>query len=88
MRVGVATLAPLVDEHIGEFVRVVGEETVRSRGMAHFQLGLDASTELAAALLSLMDVHIQLRRRRGRPPEHRWTLLEHNVHTDWLPLRE
>ena len=92
LRVGVVTLAPLVDEHriecIGEFVRVVGRETVRSNGMAHFQLGLDASTELGAHLLPEMDVHVQLRRREERGPEHRWTLLNHNVHTDWLPLQE
>ncbi|MFC5969853.1 hypothetical protein ACFPYI_00775 [Halomarina salina] len=92
LRVGVAPLAPLLDQHriecIDEFVRVVGRETVRSNGMAHFHLGLDASSDLAAHLLPEMDVHIQLRRRTPRSLEHRWILLRHNVHTDWLPLQE
>ncbi|MFD1512542.1 DUF7504 family protein [Halomarina rubra] len=91
LRVGVATLAPLVDEYsaetIREFVHLVGKETVESRGMAHFALGLDARRPIASRLLPLMDIHVQLRQREGEPPEHRWTLLNHNIHTEWLPLR-
>lgn len=91
LRVGVATLAPLIDEHgtqtVEELVQVVGDETVRSRGMAHYHLGLNADSTAAESLLPLMDVHIELRHREGSSPEHRWTLLDHNVHTQWIPLR-
>ena len=90
LRIGVATLAPLLDEHdfetIREFVRIVGEETVRSQGMVHFQAGLDGRSELASELLPLMDIHVELRE-SGGVPAHRWTLLDHNVHTQWIPLR-
>lgn len=91
LRVGVTTLAPLIDEYstetIREFVHLIGKETVESRGMAHFSLGLDARRPIASSLLPLMDIHVQLRRQGNDSPEHRWTLLNHNLHTQWLPLQ-
>jgi len=91
LRVGVSTLAPLIDEHsleaIREFVRIVGKETVRSKGMAHFQLGLESESALTSELLPEVDIHIELRTTSAGTPEHRWTLLDHNVHTEWFPVQ-
>lgn len=91
LRVGVATLRPLLDDGIAptrRFVRVVGDETVRSRGMAHFHLGLATDVEAIDALLRVVDVHIELRRADDGTPEHRWTLLNYGERTGWLPMEE
>lgn len=90
LRVGVSTLAPLLDEHgletTREFVRIIGRETVRSKGMAHFQLGLESESAVASELVPEVDIHIELRTTSAGIPEHRWTLLNHNVHTEWFPV--
>ncbi|MFC5970923.1 hypothetical protein ACFPYI_06215 [Halomarina salina] len=90
LRVGVATLRPLLDDHgldaTRRFVGVVGGETVRSRGMAHFHLGMPSGTTASDALLHVVDVHVELRRARDGTPEHRWTLLNYGEQTGWLPM--
>jgi hypothetical protein len=92
LRVGVATLRPLLDDDgiasTRQFVRVVGDETVRSRGMAHFHLGLSADSEATDALLRVVDIHIELRHTDDSAPEHRWTLLNYGERTGWLPMEE
>ncbi|WP_449271794.1 DUF7504 family protein [Halomarina oriensis] len=92
LRVGVATLRPLLDDDgiasTRRFVRVIGDETVRSRGMAHFHLGLSANSEATDALLRVVDIHIELRHTDDSGPEHRWTLLNYGERTGWLPMEE
>lgn len=90
LRVGVVSLCPLVDAYgvdaVAEFARTIGSEVLRARGMAHYRLSIADDEPIARELSPEFDARIEVRRRNGRPPKHRWHVPEYDLTTPWVEI--
>lgn len=87
LRVGVATLSPLIEvagiDAARDLVALVGGLTADAHGMAHFHVPAGKDSAIVAALEDTVDACVELRRQRGRV-EHRWHLPTAGE-SAWLP---
>lgn len=90
LRVGVTDLCPLVSDYetetVAEFVRTVGSEVLRARGMAHYCLPTSVHEPIVADLQPAFDARIEIRKGNGHPPMHRWYVPEHDITTPWVEI--
>ena len=91
LRLGIATLRPLLDTNstdaVKDFMSIIGDEVVRTRGFVHYLLPVSSTDPVVSSLLPAVDIHIQLRSRSAAEPEHLWHLPEYGETSGWIPLK-
>jgi hypothetical protein len=90
LRVCFDSLRPLLDEDdqrdVFHFLHAVTSDIHRVNGMGHFHLPVPRDDPTAEALAPLFDAVIELREASDGEYQQRWTLRDHDITTDWLPL--
>lgn len=90
LRVGVATLGPVIDaggtDAAREFVDVVGNVTTDVAGMAHFHVPVAMENDVVRALEPAADACVELRQSADGGLLHRWHLSALDGPSAWLEL--
>lgn len=90
LRVGVATLGPVIDaggtEAAREFVDVVGNVATDVAGMAHFHVPVSVDADVVGELQPAADACVELRQSADGGLLHRWHLAALDGPSAWLEL--
>lgn len=89
LRLGVESLAPLLDAHgeeqVFEFLAVATHYLQEVDALGHFHLPFHRDADVARLLTPLFDVVVEVRVREGQPRQ-RWHLDDGAITSRWLPL--
>lgn len=87
-RLGVTSLAPIIESENGEAVVDALKEAIREiHGMGHYHLSAPMDADLTQQIADDFDAVVEL---RSTPdgPQQRWHIHEGNVSTPWIPISE
>ena len=89
LRVCIDSLVPLLDqygeERVFTFIHLINGRAITAGGMCQYHLPVERTANVVSVLRPLFDIVIELRENQGIC-QHRWTLVDSEHESGWLPL--